>query len=99
MRTSRILTAAFVSGLATARVVDTLKEALPILPTPATKSTAASAVAGVLGASLGEGGWRDRALAAVGAIGVAMVAHEVTALLSVLSDRQKVIVMRAAGQR
>jgi hypothetical protein len=85
--------------MAATRVVDTVKESLPVTPQPALKSTFASAVAGSLGAGLAEGGWRERALSAVGAIGVAMVAHEVTALLSVLADRQKVIVMRAAGQR
>lgn len=99
MRSARILTAALVTGLAATRVVKTLKETLPVIPQPALTSTSASAIAGTLGAALGEGGWRERALTAVGAIGVAMVAHEVTSLLSVLSDRQKVYVMRAAGQR
>lgn len=99
MRSARLLTAALVTGLATTRVVNTLKEGLPILPTAATKSTAASVIAGTLGATLGSGNWRERTLTAVGAIGVAMVAHEVTSLLAVLGDRQKVIVMRAAGQR
>lgn len=95
---ARLLTTAVFAGIATARLVDTLKEAIPIVPPPVAKSTAASLIAAASGAALAEGSWRGRVLAALGAAGMAMLTHEFTSLVSVTTDRQKVIVLRAAGR-
>lgn len=95
----RILATALAAGIGTTRIVETIKEALPIIPPPVVKSTFATVVAAAAGASLTPGDWRTRALAGLGAAGVAMLAHETASLLRMVTDRQKIVVMRAAGQR
>ncbi len=95
----RAIAAALLVGLGSARIVETLKEALPVVPPAPWKSTTATALAGAAGAVLVEGDWRTRALAGIGAAGVAMVTHELRSLLSLLADRQKVHVLRAANGR
>lgn len=94
-----IVTTAIMTGIGATRVVETIKEALPQIPPPAIKSTFASALAGAAGAALTRGGWRTRALAGLGAIGVAMLTHETRSLLSLFGDRQKTYVVRAANGR
>lgn len=96
-----MLAAAIAAGIGTARVVETIKEATVHTYEfgPPTKSTFATALAAAAGAALADGDWRTRALAGLGAAGVAMVTHESVSLLRLLGDRQKVVVMRAAGQR
>lgn len=98
MRT-RILTAALAAGLGTTRLVETVKEALVFVPPPEYKSAFASLVAGAAGAVLADGDWRDRSMAAAGAIGIAMITHECVAFLSGQTDKSKVHVMRAASAR
>ncbi len=98
MRT-RIFTAAVAAGLGTTRLVETVKEALVFVPPPEYKSAFASVVAGTAGAVLSGGDWRERSLAAAGAIGIAMITHEFVAFLSGQTDKSKVHVMRAASTR
>lgn len=95
----RMLAAAFAAGIGTARIVETVKEVLPEPVTPNTKSAFATVLAAGSAAALCTGDWRTRVLAGMGAAGIAMLTHEAASLLRVLGDRQKVIVMRAAGQR
>ena len=98
MRT-RILTAALAAGIGTTRLVETVKEALGVIPPPEYKSALSSIVAGTAGAVLSDGNWRERALTAAGAIGIAMITHEFVAFLSGHTDRNKVHVLRAASAR
>lgn len=95
MTQAGVLTTALIAGLATTRLVETVKEASPIIHGAPLKSTVASIVAITAGALLADDDWRGRALAGIGAMGVAMAAHEALAMLSVITDRQKVIVLRA----
>lgn len=96
MRATGIVTAALAVGIGTTRLVETVKESIPIIPPPAYRSAFASVIAGVAGAVVVDEDWRARALTAAGAAGIAMITHEVVALLSATTDRQKVTVMRAA---
>lgn len=94
----RTLTTALLVGIGAARLTQTIKEALPVIPPSAYKSTFASIAAGATGAVLIDGDWRARTVVGAGAAGFAMLAHEVASLLSLLSDRQKVHVLRATAR-
>lgn len=98
MRTFDLMTALAV-GIGTTRLVETVKETVPVIPPSHYKSAFASAVAGTAGAVLTDGSWQARVLTAVGSAGVAMIAHEVVALMSTVNDRNKTHVIRAAQAR
>lgn len=88
------LATAVLLGLGTARIVETVKEVLPLNPPAQYKSGTAIALAAGGAAVMGDG-WRSRLLIGVGAAGASMIVHTVSALLSHLDDRQKVAVLRA----
>jgi len=75
MRVLRVVAAA----LSTVRVVDTIKEAIPVTPPPAVKSSFATAVAGGLLALVDDQPftWRRFVQETGAAAGLAMMLHEV----------------------
>lgn len=99
MRGLSVLTVALAAGLGAARIVETVKEAIPVVPPQPYKSALASALAAAGGAVLSDGGWRERTCTALASMGVAMFAHEAAALTSVHTDHQKVLVFRASSAR
>jgi hypothetical protein len=74
-------------GLATLRLVDTAKEALPVIPPPAAKSTAAVLIAGGLSfAYRPSADWRDHVLLAGAAAGLASLLHDAQATTRMVQD-------------
>lgn len=88
-----------VAALATARVVETVKEIIPVIPDPWAKSLFASAVG--VGAAYIAGDRDVRTVAASGlaAAGLAAVVHDVQAALSASADNNITEVMQRVPRR
>lgn len=74
-------------SLTTLRLIDTAKEALPVIPPAQVKSTAALVVAGGLSWIVKpDADWRDHLLIAGGAAGLAGLLHDGQATLRMVQD-------------
>jgi len=74
-------------GLATLRLVDTAKEALPVIPPPAAKSTAAMLIAGGLSfAYRPDADWRDHLLLGGAGAGLASLLHDLQSTARMVQD-------------
>lgn len=88
-----------VAALATARVVETVKEIIPVIPDPWAKSVFASAVG--VGAAYIAGDRDVRTVAATGlaAAGLAAVVHDAQAALSSIADNNITEVLQRVPRR
>lgn len=82
-------------ALATLRVIDTIKEGLPLDAEPALKSTATIVVAAGIAYPFADN-WRDRALLAGAAAGLASLMHDGQWLMRTMADSYVTGIVRAA---
>lgn len=93
------LTRVAVAALVTARVVETVKEVLPLIPPPWAKSTFAAAVGASAAYIAGERQPETVALTGLAAAGLAAVVHDVQAALSASADNNITEVMQRVPRR
>lgn len=94
------LTRVVVVALATSRAVDTIKEALPVIPPPVAKSIGAAVVATGL-TVLSPGGRRPEtvALTALAAAGLAAVVHDIQVAAITFADNNVTEVLQRMPRR
>lgn len=93
------LTRVVIAALVTARAVELVKEALPVIPPPWAKSTLASAVGAGAAYIAGERDVRTVAATGLAAAGLAAVVHDVQAALSASADSNITEVMQRVPRR